>query len=326
MKRLGKYEVLREIGRGGFAIVYEARNVELDRTKLRQLLSTHFDEEELRTLCFDLGMSYDDLRGEGVPHKARELVAYLERRGRIPELVTLGKRERPHLDWDVPQLIVPQPAREPRRLPGWAWVGTLALVGALFLVVKFAGITPTAAPEPTVTPQPTVTATHRPTDTPEPTTTRRLTETPEPTTTATRRPTDTPEPTITSTLGAGSTTTREADGMVMVYVLGGEFLMGSEDGDSDEQPVHNVTVDDFWIDRTEVSNAQFAAFLNKQNNRKEGGVKWLDLEDEDCLTEQVEGRYRPKSGYADHPVIKVSWYGARAYCQWVGARLPTEAE
>jgi hypothetical protein len=70
------------------------------RTQLRQWLSAHFDEEELRTLCFDLGLSYDDLRGEGAPHKARELVAYLERRGRIPELVALGKRARPHLDWD----------------------------------------------------------------------------------------------------------------------------------------------------------------------------------------------------------------------------------
>jgi hypothetical protein len=72
------------------------------RTKLCQLLSTHFDEEELRTLCFDLGIDYDDLRSEGKANKARELVAYLERRGRIPDLVAIGKRLRPHVNWEDP--------------------------------------------------------------------------------------------------------------------------------------------------------------------------------------------------------------------------------
>jgi formylglycine-generating enzyme required for sulfatase activity len=112
----------------------------------------------------------------------------------------------------------------------------------------------------------------------------------------------------------------------MVYVPGGTFRMGSTDGNSDEQPVHSVTLDSFWIDRTEVTNAQFAAFLNEQGNQTEGGVTWLDQEDETCLIEQVSGEYRPKSGYDDHPVINVSWYGANAYCEWAGARLPTEAE
>lgn len=72
------------------------------RTRLRQLLSEHFDREELRTLCFDLGIDYDELRGEGATNKARELVAYLERRSRITELVAIGKRLRPHVDWDDP--------------------------------------------------------------------------------------------------------------------------------------------------------------------------------------------------------------------------------
>ena len=100
--------------------------------------------------------------------------------------------------------------------------------------------------------------------------------------------------------------------------------MGSDEGDSDEQPVHTVYLDAFYIDKTEVTNAQFAQFLNEQGNQEEGGVTWLDIRG--GLISQSGGQYQPKSGYEDHPVIEVSWYGARAYCQWAGKRPPTEAE
>ena len=134
---------------------------------------------------------------------------------------------------------------------------------------------------------------------------------------------DSPPPADT---GLGDTWTRPADGMVMVYVPAGAFEMGSTEGDSDEQPVHTVALDGFWIDQTEVTNAQFATFLNQKGNQTEGSVTWLDLENEHCLIERVGREYRLKSGYSDHPVIEVSWYGAAAYCTWAGARLPTEAE
>jgi formylglycine-generating enzyme required for sulfatase activity/predicted Ser/Thr protein kinase len=137
-------------------------------------------------------------------------------------------------------------------------------------------------------------------------------------------PINPPPPTL--VLTPGDTWVRPADEMVMVYVPAGEFEMGSTEGDDDEQPVHTVALDAFWLDRTEVTNAQFAAFVNVQGNQEERGVPWLDLEYEHCLIEQVDGEFRPKSGYADHPVIYVTWYGAAAYCEWVGARLPTEAE
>jgi formylglycine-generating enzyme required for sulfatase activity len=93
-----------------------------------------------------------------------------------------------------------------------------------------------------------------------------------------------------------------------------------------EVPQHLVILDAFWVDQTEVTNAQFTLFLNEQGNQKEGGKPWFNLLSELSLIERTEGMFRPKHSYADHPVTYVSWYGAAAYCQWVGGRLPTEAE
>lgn len=64
-------------------------------TQLRQSLLDHFSEEELRTLCFDLGIDYDDLPASGRAAKARELVSHLDRRGRIPEFVAHCAKLRP---------------------------------------------------------------------------------------------------------------------------------------------------------------------------------------------------------------------------------------
>jgi formylglycine-generating enzyme required for sulfatase activity len=96
--------------------------------------------------------------------------------------------------------------------------------------------------------------------------------------------------------------------MVMVYVPAGEFEMGSTEGHDDEEPVHTVALDAFWLDRTEVTNAQWAL----------------------CV---AAGACRA-SAYADdsrfngatQPVVGVSWEDAAAYAAWVGGRLPTEAE
>ncbi len=68
--------------------------------QLREILATRFDEGELRTLCFDLGIDYADLPGEGKANKARELVAYLGRRGRFSELAAIGRRFRLDVSWD----------------------------------------------------------------------------------------------------------------------------------------------------------------------------------------------------------------------------------
>jgi len=123
-----------------------------------------------------------------------------------------------------------------------------------------------------------------------------------------------------------TTTTSVSPTDDMVLIPSGEFLMGCNYGDPDETPVHKVYLDAFYIDKYEVTNLQFSEFLNQKGNQEEGGVAWLDTSDEDCLIEYRNGKYQPKSGYESHPVIEVSWFGARAYAEWAGKRLPTEAE
>ncbi len=68
--------------------------------QLREILTQRFNESDLRTLSFDLGVDYDDLPAIGKADKARELVAYFERRNRIRELLTTGQRLRPDIPWE----------------------------------------------------------------------------------------------------------------------------------------------------------------------------------------------------------------------------------
>jgi formylglycine-generating enzyme required for sulfatase activity len=115
-----------------------------------------------------------------------------------------------------------------------------------------------------------------------------------------------------------------------VRIPAGSFSMGSPDGEPDERPVHAVHVDSFYLDRYLVTNADYARFLNLFGNQKEAGEKWLDNEGPVasflCKVQKKNGLFIPKRGYENHPVVKVSWYGARAYARWLGKRLPTEAE
>jgi formylglycine-generating enzyme required for sulfatase activity len=124
--------------------------------------------------------------------------------------------------------------------------------------------------------------------------------------TPTSQPTETPIPT--PALGIGSTEISLKDNMTLLYVPAGEFTMGS-DVNSDEQPIHQVTLPAFWIDQTEVTNAMFK--------------KCVD--DGEC-TSPSDTNHFSNSSYANHPVVYVDWKQANAYCSWVDRRLPTEAE
>lgn len=131
-----------------------------------------------------------------------------------------------------------------------------------------------------------------------------------------REPTATPRPTDEPTPIEIITMTRPADSTIMVHVPGGEFQMGSATRYVDnEQPVHTVVLDSFWINQTEVTNGQYRLCV-------QAGVCDPPTEDTSFSRRQYYGN----SGYDDYPVILVSWHQAAAYCQWVEARLPTEAE
>jgi formylglycine-generating enzyme required for sulfatase activity len=171
-----------------------------------------------------------------------------------------------------------------------------------------------------------------PTNTPVPTATS--TPTPVPT------PTDVPSPLTTPTPEGGSLGdiwTRPADGMMMVYVPDGTFQMGSTVAEidaaferceqrpesntcrrsdfEDEFPQHSVTLDDFWIDQTEVTNAQYRRCVEA------GSCEPPEIAGSDAR----EAYYR-SSEYDEYPVLYISSYQAAQYCAWAEARLPTEAE
>jgi len=144
----------------------------------------------------------------------------------------------------------------------------------------------------------------------------------------THNPTNTieTEHTLAPSLRAASTQISPKDGMVAVYVPAGEFEMGSEDGDYNERPTHMVYLDAFWIDQTEVTNAMFAQFLNNMGSQKVEGENWLDSTSEFTRISRTNDTWQADEGYANHPVVKVTWHGANSYCEWTGRRLPTEAE
>jgi serine/threonine-protein kinase len=130
------------------------------------------------------------------------------------------------------------------------------------------------------------------------------------------QPTETFIPTTSPdlTYSLGDTKTRESDEMVMVYVPAGEFQMGSTDQDN-EQPVHMVYLDAYWIDQTEVTNGMYAKCAATEVCTQPRENKSF-----------TRSSYYGNAAYDNYPVIYVNWHQAIDYCNWAGGRLPTEAE
>jgi len=112
----------------------------------------------------------------------------------------------------------------------------------------------------------------------------------------------------------------------MVLIAEGPFVMGSDMGGSDERPGHTVNLKAFFIDRYEVTNADFAEFLNEKGNKLEEGAYWISVGRGGCKIEKIGRQFRPIEGYENHPVVMVTYFGAQAYARWMKKRLPTEAE
>jgi formylglycine-generating enzyme required for sulfatase activity len=111
----------------------------------------------------------------------------------------------------------------------------------------------------------------------------------------------------------------------MVVIPGDNYSRGCVNGARDEMPRHVVTVDSFAIDIHPITNEQFVRLLQAM-----GGEKDVNNNDiirlRDSRIKRIGGKLNIESGYAKHPVVGVTWYGAVAYAKWVGKRLPTEAE
>ncbi|TEU19496.1 MAG: hypothetical protein E3J21_03515 [Anaerolineales bacterium] len=131
--------------------------------------------------------------------------------------------------------------------------------------------------------------------------------------TPTPLPTPTPAPTSEAEATKGPTPLPVTD--IMIEIPAGPFTMGSDAGNEDEAPAREVDLPAFEIDKFEVTNADFAQFVEATGYQTDA---------------EKEGRTKNWRGAAEgkdnHPVVFVSWNDAMAYCQWLDKRLPTEAE
>jgi formylglycine-generating enzyme required for sulfatase activity len=236
-----------------------------DRAELRQKLVEHFNREELRTLCFDLGIEHENLP-DTKDSMARELVAHCERQGRIPELVAACQRLHPKVPWGT-DMGMPAHARLPK--------------------------TEHTEPRDVLAPAP-----------------QPVKQAPRPVVPQKSAP----------TFAAGAM--KKLGGIEFVLVPKGKFIMGSKNDNKlaypNERPQHTVEIPyDYWIAHYPVTNEQFAAFVEATQHKFEWGINW-----------------KSKS---NHPVVRVSWNDAIAFCQWLNGALwfqitgqvvrpPTEAE
>lgn len=111
----------------------------------------------------------------------------------------------------------------------------------------------------------------------------------------------------------------------MVIVEGGTYLRGCNNGARDEMPRHAVHLPSFAIDQYPVTNEQFVLFLTVMGGEKDENNNDI-IRLRDSRIRKTAGKLTIESGYAKHPIVGVTWYGAMAYAKWVGKRLPTEAE
>ena len=141
----------------------------------------------------------------------------------------------------------------------------------------------------------------------------RVTATPTPT--PTPLSTSTPTPTETPAMGVGSYEISQVDGMKILYVPAGSFPMGLDSKDKQNGPVHEVYLDSYWIDQTEISNEMYANCVAAGNCTEPAAIRSTNVRE-----------YYGNPNHSGYPVIYVSWFQAKEYCEWAGRQLPTEAQ
>ncbi|KAA3663479.1 MAG: formylglycine-generating enzyme family protein [Calditrichaeota bacterium] len=135
----------------------------------------------------------------------------------------------------------------------------------------------------------------------------------------------------------------------MVTIPAGSFSMGSESGAENERPVHSVFLDSYEVGKYEVTNAQYAAYLTEalhldEIRHEDGFIFGKNAPHQYAMYTRINqpglgqpfiiyngspgelGDFVVRSGYENHPVGRMTWYGAKAFCDFYGYRLPTEAE
>jgi len=100
----------------------------------------------------------------------------------------------------------------------------------------------------------------------------------------------------------------------LVFVKSGKCYLGDKKGEPDEKPEKRIKISSFYIGKYEVTNSEFAAFLNSEGNQFEENAIWIDLDskwnDLKCKIQQKNNKFIVDSGFEEYPVNFVSWYGA----------------
>ena len=110
------------------------------RTDLRNKITASFNDDEIRSLCFDLGIEYENLVGETREAKARELVTYCERTGQVSQLANRCRELRPSVDWRVPEhLPEPESLAAPTQEKNQAWWDNLPVQAGGDVIVGVVG-------------------------------------------------------------------------------------------------------------------------------------------------------------------------------------------
>jgi len=115
--------------------------------------------------------------------------------------------------------------------------------------------------------------------------------------------------------------------VLMIYVPAGAFMMGSNKL-PEAKPQHEKSVKSFWLSEAEITFAQYVTFLNDARPSVEERSKWIKDDQESKFSHifYYFNKYECDPGWENQPVQNVSWLGAKAFCDFYGLRLPTEAE